>query len=347
METKRVHVLSLVKLGLYVTIFIGHTTFLFSDAFNAFFGQMVNCALELFFVVSGFLVVISNYHKEIKTVPYFLKKLKAIYPAHILGYLLCFFLQYQKGELTDLALTVKTSIVNLLFLQSYTYQENYVFSYNGVTWFLSTLVFCYLLTPITLKFMKKANNHALFVLLLVIIVRFIYKMYYDTYVSVGAFCYTNVFPPYRFLEFFSGMLLGQLFCTEKEKWYIKTKGIQELSFILFFAALYVAFVHGSRFNVWILVLELFLMYTLVFSDGLLTKLSKLRVVAAFDKIGLPFFIFHQIVIKYANYYFFPHVFDIPSISSFGTFVFLFAVTLLVSMAYTLLQKRIFKKKKQE
>lgn len=167
-----------------------------------------------------------------------------------------------------------------------------------MTWFLSSLVFCWILTPITTKVIKNNKRYDMFLLCAIVIFRFLYKTFYLFYIGTGSFCYTNVFPPYRFLEYLSGMLLAAFYLNQEEK--IKNSFIQLLGISTFLLCFWINTRYGS-FDVLFIIFELFLIYTLVFVDGIISKIANNRLVKHLSELGFPFFIVHQVVIKYFNW----------------------------------------------
>ncbi len=300
MTKRRVDSLDLVRIGLIFTVFLCHTAYFLPNRMNNFFGSLTGYALELFFIVSGFLSALNYFERtELKTKDFLFKKLKKVYPLHLITYLLCLFLTLQTGGAGDYKLLIKTSVANLSLLQSWIPKEDYIFSFNGVTWFLSVLMFCYLMTPVTLKFIKKIKNQAIWLLLCVIAVRFIYFAYYKHYIGVMNIYYTNVLPAYRFLEYFSGMLFGVIYMEYgKEK---KSSFIQLFGLVAFFLAFQINRIEFGRYDAIFIFFEFFLLYSVTFADGIITTVSKIKIVKHLSYISFTFYMLHQVVVKYTSW----------------------------------------------
>lgn len=105
---------------------------------------------EVFFVISGFLVGYNNYKKDKVTTKKFVKKIADFWPLHLILLLVMFIYNY--GIYKSISIKkVIIAFINLFLIQSWSpYSETY-FSYNGVLWFLSSLLFCYLISPFLLK----------------------------------------------------------------------------------------------------------------------------------------------------------------------------------------------------
>ena len=120
-------------------IFMSHFTYRGICAFDA--GG--DCGVSFFFILSGFVLSL-GYGSRIREGTFcygrfMLRRLRKIYPLHLLC--LLFFLVVSRS---DFDLTV---LLNELLLQSWVPDPNYYFSCNSVSWFLSSLLFCYLVFP--------------------------------------------------------------------------------------------------------------------------------------------------------------------------------------------------------
>ena len=127
-------------------IFMSHFTYQGICAFDA--GG--DCGVSFFFILSGFVLSL-GYGSRIRegTFSYgrfMQRRLWKIYPLHLLC--LLFFLVASRS---DFDLTV---LFNALLLQSWVPDPNYYFSCNSVSWFLSSLLFCYLVFPFAYRRMS-------------------------------------------------------------------------------------------------------------------------------------------------------------------------------------------------
>ena len=106
-----------------------------------------------FTVLSGF-VLSDGYQNRFRqnSISYgsFLKRrLARIYPLHLLCFIGAFLLTYQMAH------NPVTWLVNLLLLQSWSPDPQVHFSANAVSWFLSMILFCYLLFPFIIRFLDR------------------------------------------------------------------------------------------------------------------------------------------------------------------------------------------------
>ena len=175
-------------------IFMSHFTYKGICAFDA--GG--DCGVSFFFILSGFVLSL-GYGSRIRegTFSYgrfMQRRLWKIYPLHLLC--LLFFLVASRS---DFDLTV---LFNALLLQSWVPDPNYYFSCNSVSWFLSSLLFCYLVFPFAYRRMSVW-------LTLVVFSACVLTYFVVPEEKVNAILY--VYPLVRFVDFYIGMLLCRWF----------------------------------------------------------------------------------------------------------------------------------------
>ena len=111
---------------------------------------------EFFFVASGFLMAYNYLFR--KPVPatwkeswrFMGQRFLRVWPLHAFMFVL--FLAGEKLRHGLLSLReIGSAVLNLTLTQAWAWDREIVMDYNGITWFLSTLMFCYLLTPLMLK----------------------------------------------------------------------------------------------------------------------------------------------------------------------------------------------------
>ena len=104
---------------------------------------------------------------------------------------------------------------NLLYLQSWIPSEDFYWALNGVTWFLSDLLFCYLTIFVFFWIIKRMGAKSALVMLFV--TEFAWEfLVLNCFQNQTAFL-TYIFPVYRALDFGIGISLGVLSkCKEKK-----------------------------------------------------------------------------------------------------------------------------------
>lgn len=300
---KRNYAADLLKSILLISVFICHISgMLTSEIIVQIVGAAAGIGMEIFFILSGFFTAAKYANRELPAEQKYISyELLKFYPEHFIGYVFCLglvFLNYITGiEVVDRCSILKQTLVNLTLTQSWTPNQNYVYSFNGVTWFLSSLFFCYILAIPFMKILKCVKKYSFAILGMIILLRYIYVAVFSWSGIDGSFCYINIFPPYRFLEFACGMCMGKIYSDKGER--IKNNVVQLIGIVMFGLA-FLTNLFISNIQIFI-VIELFLIYVVTFFEGVVDKIGELKPVRFFSKISLSFFIFHQIAIKYITW----------------------------------------------
>lgn len=157
---------------------------------------------SFFFVVSGFLFTL----KPIPNKEYLWRKAKHIYPPYwiCMALLLLGFVVKGTWDKLDFGWDF---VPHLLLVQSWIpVTDDWFFKYLGPSWFLSSLLFCYIIAPLLYKFVNRQNKYILLQILLTsIIICFILE---DT--SAYASWLTYASPIIRGFEFLLGMQVKML-----------------------------------------------------------------------------------------------------------------------------------------
>ena len=164
---------------------------------------------EILFISSGFLVGYNYYKKKIScnyeaSFRYSYKHLRNFYPLLTINTIYNFFII---SKLKNINLTyIEILISNLIMINSWSRYSRLASIFNGISWFLSALIFCYFLVPFLLNGIQNIKRSlSLFVLVALI------RITSEEIIYKGAL---NIFdanfhrgPIIRLLEFFLGMLL--------------------------------------------------------------------------------------------------------------------------------------------
>ena len=157
-----------------------------------------DCGVAFFFLLSGFTLSM-GYGQRIDAGTfcfshYLTRRLYRIYPLHLLC--LALFLLLFRPDIDSRLL------LNALLLQSWIPEPAYYFSYNAVSWFLSSLLPCYLLFPLACRY----GNRLVLAVVLVCCLTAYWLVPYD---KVNALLYVS--PWMRFVDFFLGIMLFKLY----------------------------------------------------------------------------------------------------------------------------------------
>jgi len=273
---------------------------------NPEIGQFGTFPVVFFFILSGFLLS-KGYAKLIidESYPYkkfVIKRFIHIYPLNLIGLVLFFlypiFLDIYHGEIT--AVNNPMLILDVLLLQSWFPSSSIYFSGNGVCWFLSDIVFCYLMFPAILKMRGKNHYFALFLMLVAYFMSAC--MMPEQYVH--GLIYIN--PLFRVVDFCLGVEL--FFIYEK----ITISRVYELSvlsrtlvellgmglvvaFLLLFPYVSPRFSYASFY--WMPSLCLILIFALHTKlGGVISRLLDNKYLYFLGKLSFPFYVFHNAII---------------------------------------------------
>lgn len=200
-----VHSFATLRFVFVALVFMSHFAWGDIEAFD--FGG--DCGVAFFFALSGY-GLMNGYGARaaagtLDFVPFMRRRLSRIYPMHLLALAVAF--AAMPWNFVD----IKADILSALLLQSWT--PDY-FATNGPAWFLSTLVFLYVLFPWMARRVAAMRLRMLASMVVVGIVLMLAA--YIVIDAVGADKDTAtrwlyVFPPARVLDFFLGMAVFR-FC---------------------------------------------------------------------------------------------------------------------------------------
>ena len=264
------------------------------------------------FVVSGFLVGYNSLKVKNPSEPtwkdsisYFLKKFKQVWLLHALCAVVMLFLftvPIFSGT------TFIRFVLNLLLLQAWQPDSTNYFSFNGATWFLSALLFCYFMAPLLCKTIRRGKKHIIIAIIITVIIRiaaeFTMKHYPNEIFTVSS----HVFPPVRACEFYLGILAVPVWKWLKAKFdalapkkRLLTASVLEVAII----AISVAVLYGFRSS-WLvgnyLCIYVPLIIIMACDAGIISKVLGLKIFRLFGAIQFSFYIMHQVIIRIFNKY---------------------------------------------
>lgn len=268
---------------------------------------------EVFFVVSGFLEGYkhrTDYEFTIsEVVSIYAKKFRALFPLHFVTFLLGIIAAVIKGFAwgTFNKATCVAAVYNLLLLQAWVPEQRFWF--NGVSWFLSALLFCYACAPfiayLYARLQQRGGWRWVFVgVSCLVILLFCGELSAVWYPSVFTILQPHVSPVIRCLEFAIAYFVG---CALSERDMVPSSpgdgprlGIIMWTFIELVAAALVVTCMLAFNDVWprsAFVLLFIGVVVLTASErGLVTKVVlSSRPLALITKIELPFFMSHQVI----------------------------------------------------
>ena len=251
-----------------------------------------DCGVAFFFLLSGF-VLSMGYGKKIddKTFSfnrYFKRRLFKIFPLHLLC-LVIFLIVFRPS--IDHRL-----LLNVLLLQSWVPDGDYYFSYNAVSWFLSCLLFSYVVFPFAYR---HANKRTLLVVLGCSIAAYVLI----PYSKVNALLYVS--PLIRFVDFFLGIMLYKVFSSRKGD--LTNASFVELSLVVLLVMALIAYPYTDEKLrnaplYWLVLLPIIYVFTQ--QQGVVSRCLQWQGLQWLGALSMPIFMTHPIVI-HTMFHFFP------------------------------------------
>lgn len=289
-------------------------------------------ACEVLFVVSGFLISYNHYGKSedfswSRSVTYTKGKFIQMWPLHFISFLI--YILASQYPLFEDKIQWVVALLNLSFLQAWFRNEMIFFSFNGASWFLSALLFCYFITPLLQMLVKKTRNIAFF-LPMTVAIRLFFE--YIQRRRPEAFGYSvHVSPVIRALEYFIGMMVGILFVEAYRMYEKKMEGKKILSFVVMSIMELISvwgymYVVLNKDGAWMrgtfALAACIPVMILAFDAGIVSKIMGSKPFLWFGVIQFEFYILHQSVINLTQKYVQPYVENIwlRAVIAFGLIV---------------------------
>ena len=171
------------------------------------FEEMTWAGVTFFLMASGLLLAKKHTFKQLDTSSwcrFAWKHAAKLFPLHWLTLALWLVAMAVLGLLVIKPLTLA---LNATLLHSWSLTHSIYFSYNKFSWFLSTLLFCYLCYPLLARwFMPLRLRHKTIILAVLAIIDIVVLAGTDDYSRTALY----VFPPVRLIDFVIGMTLAHV-----------------------------------------------------------------------------------------------------------------------------------------
>lgn len=254
--------------------------------------QISQRACDFLFVISGYLIAYKHLYasEDIRVFSYIKNKIVKFYPLYFICCIVC---AVCFEEFNAFYINLKSGFIslglNLALLQSWT-QNPYTF--NSVSWFLSSLLGVYFVAPFALKLFKKVKSKYGYVLLLAIVwlVRFLLEYFNGKLYYINS----NHFPVFSILTSIGGMLLFPLSKDIKSNFIINS--ILEISLLAIVA--WLAYVHVDDVCISIQILFVWTaFYIFILNNDVFSRFMGLDIWNIFSQIQMEFYLLHQMVLR--------------------------------------------------
>lgn len=257
-------------------------------------------ACEFFFLAAGFLYFYAHKEQPIfcnarSIYRYTARKTARIWPVHFLAFLLT--LSYIKPTVWFSMDGMISAILNLTLLHGFINNPSVYHSFNGVSWFCSAILFCYVCAPLWARILNSLRKAPL-IFICAFFLRFL--MEWVQTAKPGAFwnISIHVFPPLRMLEFVMGMSCTAMLLMTRSKFRpgFVISSICEIAITAGTATLMLTMQPHWLRAFYLLPFSL-LIYTFSFNAGILSRLLSTCLFQFFSTLQLEFFLFHQVMFR--------------------------------------------------
>ena len=209
MERQEIKSINYLKAFLIISVVFAHTTVRYANIMPLYvISRLGNggLAVSCFFVISGFFAGVkdSTYEKYCirDSISYMWKHLRPLYIIYLLS---CFIFLSDNVRMYGVSY-IKENIVgiikNILLIHSWVISSNSFFTISGVSWYLSVLVFLWLLTPIFMRTISLIKIQAIHLMIGIVMLLLIFLLYdnkqFISYYSI----------PLRSFQYIAGMICG-------------------------------------------------------------------------------------------------------------------------------------------
>lgn len=246
--------------------------------------------VTLFFMLSGFLMYYTksnwcgSYKEWVKF--YYFKKLKLFYPLHFLTFIMSIFIgkmwiDFSKQQLIRGAL-------NVLLIHSFF--KDYVFQYNGLSWYLSVTMFLYLISFFLLKIVNHIKKPSFAIIVIILVVLSI-----NTANRFGADLYVYTNPIYRVLDFLLGMIISKAFMNNTIT--IKKSNFIEILLVFFFVVQYLLSLKIGYDPGYYSVLFAVSLYVFAVGEGCISRILSSKGLSVVSKYSFEIYMFHELCLR--------------------------------------------------
>jgi peptidoglycan/LPS O-acetylase OafA/YrhL len=249
--------------------------------------------VTFFFMLSGFLLyytkhTLMGYPSFRAWLGYVGKKLREFYPLHLLTFLYaCILIRPEwNGE------RISSAAHSLLLLHAF--REPFLFDFNGLAWYLSALIFLYLIGYFLIRLLNRYGKYRN--CLIGMTLAMIGVCNGLLWMEIPVYLYGN--PVYRILDFFLGMLMAHLFLEkQQETTGQSTANRRELVICAAFAVAYLLSLWLKPKCGYYSILFAAALTIFAKGQGCVSKVLRGRLFGAAAKCSFAFYMLHELVLR--------------------------------------------------
>ena len=319
-------------------------------------GKGAASAVVFFFILSGVVTGYSSYDKAVHysfvaVIQYVWKKILKLYPLYFITTILA--ISYSglpvyiaNHDFAGMKNMFRLLMIHLFLLQSWFPQGPITF--NGVAWFLSSIMFLYILTvPLTACVTKIKNSISCWYIILGIVsvtaIGFTILYCYMMRESDNMAFWTYVFPPSRIGEYVCGICLGYIVHNLSDK--IPSMRLYKIFFslaeiIVLFIWIYALYIPAEDWYLYIvpwLIPDVLLLGIFALGKGIISDLFRISFFKRMGDISFECFLLHQIVIY--QYLTNSSVGKISRLGNWFSLIYCLVVTILLSEFVTKIPRK--------
>lgn len=261
------------------------------------------CAVEVFFVLSGFLGA-SGYRRKCSVwkegITAFWKKYLEFWPLHLIMF--AFAVPVEQN------ITVGKMIANFFMFQSYLGDARAALSFNWISWFSSSILICFLFSPILNRIQLYLKKKCVFVIVLLFVFQIIWAyLWKDSVGEYGiGYYYVYIFPLIRMIDYFQGILFYSVYNNFiKKNNLLNYDMVESIVIMIFLIMINMVGYVPEVFKITVIWLPVSFGLIWIFSAkrGKITK--ELTNLTCLKKIGLlsfEIYVIHRMVFVYANFF---------------------------------------------
>ena len=317
--------------------------------------------VSMFLILSGFLLTYRYLPQDaaaalpsvtpLGLIRFAWKRLSKLYLLHIIMMVIVIIMQFVQGQIqnaSDWTALFVHIISHVFMVQTWVPVESVYYSLNGLSWYLSTIQFCYLCFPLLLRILRKLDTvkRALYSLIATFVLQVFIAMISVKVFRINAsdhYYLTYVCPLFRIFDFTCGCLLAVVF----SKFPTARKSILQHTVWEILAVFAVGITQvialrkciflWGRFSLMFLPASCFAILVFAMGGGYISKAFSAKIVKVFASLTPFIFLIHNRIIAAVRT--FLRTFDLSE-QKYLVALISFVVTLLLSYLYdTLVSKK--------